>query len=578
MSIPPSPPSSSLSGSSAPIPDVCSPPSDILLSAAKDGRYVSELTSLLSQVIAPWTSVFLWPTHQRRVDPANRNRRDGSDGALVNDSEPTTEEAGKTFVERIRPELDLLASLIVHSATFIFYTRNFGSGTRRHDQSVQRSLGMESLHLAYLYPAKAPISTTLRKTNRRPSIRDYLMRIIPRWKIDKWRGLLFIQTVVPYILHRVGRGGWLKDFSGLRRGLGSTVARTRTDHGQTREGGSEALQNNDRLRGSERRQLFDEQRRRMLASVNENSQASDSVRLGGDSVARPATRENITDTIERDSSPFALGSLVNTSTERRLRNLSEVGWKTLERISLAVSSLSRGPHTLHNNTGTSERLDRYARIIKWFLRLHLALFYWNGTYPTIAHRLAGAKIRDNVAPHSHLPFSPMMGAIVANRPNYKPIAVLIVLQALSALGQATAEALIEVAHSFQIRFFRWRQRRRMQRQGLGDSSLLSTTNLGRAEYIDLIEERVPSKATLLSRDAIQSIAASRSKEQRQPKTEIQQCGICLNPRTNPAAPSACGHVFCWNCVLHWVSNVRAECPICRADTLPQDILPLCNYA
>jgi peroxin-10 len=48
-------------------------------------------------------------------------------------------------------------------------------------------------------------------------------------------------------------------------------------------------------------------------------------------------------------------------------------------------------------------------------------------------------------------------------------------------------------------------------------------------------------------------------------------------RHHPAAPSSCGHVFCWNCLMQWVSTVRPQCPLCRAPCRPQDVLPLYNY-
>ena len=141
--------------SSAPVPDV-------LLSIAKDNRYISDVVSLLSQVMVPYASIFL-------VSTSSMSGRDGNssgngDGAPNNNftDDEILEDDGQRFIDRIRPELNLLASLIVHSATFIYYTRNFGGGDNtsatsangnRRSESIQRSLGMESLNLAYQYPA-----------------------------------------------------------------------------------------------------------------------------------------------------------------------------------------------------------------------------------------------------------------------------------------------------------------------------------------------------------------------------------------------------------------------------------------
>ena len=257
-----------------------------------------------------------------------------------------------------------------------------------------------------------------------------------------------------------------------------------------------------------------------------------------------------------------------------------------------MSSLSHGAHSLPtaHNSNTIENLDRYAKMIKWFLKLHLAMFYWNGMYPTIAHRLARVKLHDGVAPYSSplgssSSYSPMSGAIVANRPTYKPIAVMILFQAFAALAQTTAEASIEVAHYIQVSFFRWRRRTRLQSQQYSQSnrrSLLdnghNSTNSERAEYLDLIEERVPGIESAKCCSAIKTTTKKKKGRQGTETSDIiHPCGVCLNERVNPAAPLGCGHVFCWNCILHWVSNVRAECPLCRAPTKAQDIIPLYNY-
>jgi peroxin-10 len=251
----------------------------------------------------------------------------------------------------------------------------------------------------------------------------------------------------------------------------------------------------------------------------------------------------------------------------------------LQRVSVAISSLSHGAHTLpprHANLGANENLDWCAAMIKWFLRLHLALFYWNGRYPTFAHRLVGAKFRDGIVPITTVSTYPTtaLGTIVANRPSYKPIAAIILFQALATLTKTTADASIEVAHFFQVAFFRWRRRRRIQQQRQRNDIFSVGGNIEREEYLDMIEDRVPS----MSSSEMQHTPAADVMRKQPRQQRGHQCGICLNERVHPAAPTACGHVFCWDCVLHWVLNVRAECPLCRAGTRPQDIIPLYNYA
>lgn len=542
---------------SAPVPDV-------LLSLAKDDRYVSEVFSLLSRAIVPFASIFFVPRRSsdrnRAVNNNNSNRRRDFN------AEETLEDDGKLFIERIRPELNLLASILVYSATFLFYTRNFGGGNQANDVGVQRSIGMEALHLSYRLPPGENRRTAL---SQKASLLRRMKEIISSklFQMNAWHRLLFLQTVVPYVINRVGRGGWSQDLDGLVSTLLETCGLRRmneiaTDRPTTREQAEQynesddsAFRNDDMLRGSARRRLFLEQRRRMMNSSNENQlsplfASEDSEDEGPDGMQQ--------NQVQHDA--FSERSESATAFAKRWNQLSRVSWETTRRISHAMSCLTHGAHQLPRQTSSIENHDNYTKIIKWLFRLHLALFYWNGVYPTITHRIAGAKINDGAPPSVT-----SSGAIVANRPSYKPIAALIFLQAASSCLQTAASASIELAHKLQIAYFRWN--RRGITQGQRRSISFNQSESERAEYLDLIEARVPG---------IDSTSKKKSKSNKVSESH-HPCGICLNERTHSAAPSKCGHVFCWNCILHWVVNVREECPLCRASTRPQDVVPLYNY-
>ena len=340
----------------APVPDV-------LLSLAKDNRYISEIVSLLSQVLVPYASIFLLSTsssgrHDRR-HRSSISSTTTNNNTTDNNTTDTLEDDGQRFIDRIRPELNLVASMIVHSATFVYYTRNFGedikskvnNSTRSRNESIQRSLGMESLNLAYRYPESRNHSIESPTKNNNiilSRIKKHLMSI-PVLRVNQWHRLLILQTLVPYIIQRVGRGGWSKDLGGIISsimhqfvvGLGIvrqphiTSVNNRSDNNESRQDDQEevVLLNNDRLRGAARRRLFNEQRQRMISSSSLGSNTSEST--------NEASANNSID----NSQTVSLQS--STAFKRRLKKLSTLSWNVIKVSVLSTKVVSlAGQHNM----------------------------------------------------------------------------------------------------------------------------------------------------------------------------------------------------------------------------------------
>ena len=171
-------------------------------------------------------------------------------------------------------------------------------------------------------------------------------------------------------------------------------------------------------------------------------------------------------------------------------------------------------------------------VAQWVVRLHLAQYCITGAFPTILHRVLGLRLERDTTIIEKVPLRPTTDRLIG---------ALIGLQASAALSRY---------------FVNWWTKK-------------VATFLERTD-----RRRSPGR---LTPDDLFVTASSDSSVGTASNNRSTLCSICRTERRHPAAPSSCGHVCCWNCLMQWVSTVRSECPLCRAACRPQDILPLYNY-
>ncbi|XP_028663299.1 peroxisome biogenesis factor 10 [Erpetoichthys calabaricus] len=150
-------------------------------------------------------------------------------------------------------------------------------------------------------------------------------------------------------------------------------------------------------------------------------------------------------------------------------------------------------------------------------RLHVAIFYLNGTFYHIGKRITGIK---------YVRIAGVSSSDQAARASYRLLGVVSVLQ----LALTVALQINNFRHRWRARQ-EWKQHRNLTSTG---ASFLVTS-------------------------------ASR----------ISRCSLCLEERRH-ATTTPCGHLFCWECITEWC-NTKAECPLCREKFQPSRLVYLRNY-
>jgi peroxin-10 len=173
-------------------------------------------------------------------------------------------------------------------------------------------------------------------------------------------------------------------------------------HRVTADGEDSSGPGTESLRGTQRRQIFENQRQAMMRRANSTTEAvSSPMRNAGQQVSTTAP----------------------SSIRERMRELIR---KLLQSVVTAVSSSSgmEGPHA------PVENQQRTLTAGIWLLRLHLAYYCLTGKYPSWTHRLVGHTVEEDGSKR------------LVSRPNkFRVVGILILAQATGTAIQTISQQL-----------------------------------------------------------------------------------------------------------------------------------------
>jgi len=388
----------------------------------------------------------------------------------------TAEDPGDVALNAVRqyaPEIVLLSQVIYHLKTFFKPTFS--------------TIGMDANNIGY--------RTTTTS--------------IPRVGVRVRSVMLFcLRFILPYVAHKIVRSSSSSMFMSMSMTGNSDVSLSNRRRLSTLPG--ESFIGGERLRGRERRAFAAGIRDRMVGGGGGGGgNSSNGNQDGGGASLSSVPHRPPTTEIPTENPPGRLRILASNF------------------LSSLVSSAVPADDETNADFATNLFQTPPQTSVKWVTTIHLAVYFLQGTYPSLYHRLLG------LSPVSTVVETKTKTKKRAEEDKGRLLGQAIFCFVGIAAGKVFGKALVEMG----VRGRGWYEERLRQSRGVR----FSPTPLPRRRCDGNGDNKI-------------------------------KCPLCLTVGcTVPTAVVGCGHVFCWDCVGRVLKNVdegrdgSLNCPVCRLE-------------